>query len=667
MPISTERRKILVTAALPYANGPIHLGHMVEYLQADFWTRFQKLRGHECRYFCADDTHGTPIYIRAKKEGIEPEQLIKKSFQDHLRDFEGFGVEFDHFSSTHSKENQVLSNQFFTAMDRQGHIDEKSVAQTYCPVDNIFLPDRLVRGDCPSCHATNQYGDSCDSCGATYPPTDLKNAACSLCGNPPIEKESNHLFFKLENFRSFLSEWVPRHNSTEVTKKLEEWLDGELRDWDISRDAPYFGFEIPGHSGKYFYVWVDAPIGYISTSQQWCNKNGMDFMEFWGENSNCEIVHFIGKDIIYFHSLFWPAMLKAANFKQPDHVFVHGFLTINGRKMSKSKGTFIRAQTYLELLDPTYLRYYYGCKLSSDLDDIDLNLEDFSQRVNSDLVGKYINLGSRSAKILKTQFASTLAEVVDEEGLRLLVAARAAEQEIADHYENREFGKAMVEVRNLADRANRYFDEKAPWKLVKVDPDQAHQCLSASLCIFRVLSIYLAPIIPKISQQVAELFNQEAFKWSDINRELGGHKIGDFKHLLKRIDDKAVAKLVQQENDPADESDRLSLAGNLDIKDFDQVDLRVGKIIAAEIVEKSDKLVELKVDLGESRPRTIFSGIKKDFETKDLIGKKVPVVANLKPRKMKFGTSEGMILFAEAETGLCLIEAPASQQGSKIK
>lgn len=544
-----NQRNILVTAALPYANAPLHIGHMVEYLQADFWVRFQRLQGHQCRYFCADDTHGTPIFLNAKKQGIAPEDLVSQSFERNQKDFADFGVEFTHYSSTNSASNKALCSDFFLKMEKSGHILSKEIDQLYCAHDKMFLPDRLVKGTCPKCKAEDQWGDSCDVCGATYSTSEVLSPACSLCGNTPETRSSEHLFVNLDHFREFLSTWVPEHNSSEVTSKLQDWLDGELRPWDISRDAPYFGFEIPGHPEKYFYVWMDAPIGYIATTKEWHDSRSGDVLEDWGPKSSTEIYHFIGKDIVYFHSLFWPAMLKAANMKTPNGVFAHGFLTVNGKKMSKSKGTFIKARTYLDLLNPTYLRYYYACKLSSGMDDIDLNLEDFSQRVNSDLVGKYINLGSRSAKILNSHFNGQLGrrEQVDTEGHKILTRLQDLNESILNLYENREFSKAMVEIRNIVDEANRYFDGHTPWKTVKTDNKEAAlSSLTVALLVFRNASILISPILPTISEKVALLFKKERWHWEDLN-DLGfSETIGTFSPLLKRVDPVAVRKLIAE-------------------------------------------------------------------------------------------------------------------------
>ncbi len=538
-----NQRTIITTSALPYANGSIHLGHLVEYLQTDYWVRFQKMRGHQCLYICADDTHGTPIMIRARNEGITPEELIEKSQKEHEEDFDKFQIHFDSYYSTNSPENKELASEIFKAMEENGHIAKKSIKQSYCEHDSMFLPDRFVKGTCPNCKSPDQYGDSCDKCGATYSPTELMEPACSICGNPPVEKDSEHLFFQLGHFKDFLTEWVPKHTAPEVSNKLKEWYEGELRDWDISRDAPYFGFEIPGHPGKYFYVWVDAPIGYMSSLKKWCEKNNVDFKEFWnGEKT--EIYHFIGKDIVYFHALFWPAMLHTAGYKTPDGVFVHGFLTVNGEKMSKSKGTFISAGTYLNHLDPTYLRYYYACKLRG-IEDIDLNLEDFCARVNSDLIGKIANLGSRGAQMLNKKLDGKTSEMTDR-GKELLASAVNKADEIADLYENLNFAKAITVIRDIADETNRYFDEKAPWKLIKDDAIETKKILTDIINIFRVMSVYLKPILPEFTAKVEKLFKEPEYDWNSIHQTLLNHEIGPFEHLVTRVDPKKVEEMVEE-------------------------------------------------------------------------------------------------------------------------
>ena len=505
-PATTGRRKIIATAALPYANGPIHIGHLVEYLQVDFWTRFQKMRGHEALYVCADDTHGTPIMVKARERKITPEALIAQSHKEHAADFSDFGIKFDIYSSTNSPENKAFADEIYLKMREGGHIDQRQIQQLYCEHDKMFLPDRFVKGTCPVCASPEQYGDSCDKCGSTYSPSELKSPHCSICGTTPVERGSEHVFFKLNDFKTFLEDWVSKHTSKEVSQKLMEWFKEDLRAWDISRDEPYFGFQIPDLPGKYFYVWVDAPIGYVSSTQLWCKENGRDFNEFWrDQKSNAEIYHFVGKDIIYFHCLFWPAMLKAANFRLPSQVFVHGFLTVNGEKMSKSKGTFIAARTYLNHLDPMYLRYYYACKLNSSLGDIDLNAQDFINRVNSDLIGKITNLGSRGAQMLKKRIDGKIGVLPKDEGGKLVAEAQARAATIAEHYENRDFAKALTEMREIADLANKYFDDKAPWNLIKTDVEGTRDVLTATLNVFRLLALYLKPVLPEYADKVAKL------------------------------------------------------------------------------------------------------------------------------------------------------------------
>jgi methionyl-tRNA synthetase len=545
--METKRRRIIATSALPYANGSIHLGHLVEYLQTDFWVRFQKMRGHEALYICADDTHGTPMMIRAQKEGIAPEELIAQSQKEHIRDFDLFQIHFDNYYSTHSRENEALAGQIFKAMEDNGHIAKRSVEQSYCEYDKMFLPDRFVMGTCPSCGAEDQYGDSCDKCGATYAPTELKSPRCSICGNTPVKRDSDHLFFKLSDFQVFLQEWVPAHTQKEVSNKLKEWLDDELRDWDISRDAPYFGFEIPGHPGKYFYVWVDAPIGYLSSTQKWCEDNGQHLKDFWNAE-HTEIYHFIGKDIVYFHTLFWPAMLKTAGFKTPSKVLVHGFLTVNGEKMSKSKGTFISANKYHEFLDPTHLRYYYACKLNG-IGDLDLNFEDFASRVNSDLIGKITNLGSRGAQMINKKFDGKTSEPTAE-GRELIAWAQAKSETVAQLYEQVNFAKAMTEVRDMADRANQYFDEKAPWKMIKENPEQTQKILTDILAVFTIMTIYLKPILPEYAKKVEELFGYPELQWGhvslqEIEAQLFNTQLNSFSHLSQRVDAKKVDELIE--------------------------------------------------------------------------------------------------------------------------
>jgi methionyl-tRNA synthetase len=643
-----KKEKILVTSALPYANGDIHMGHLVEYLQTDFWVRFQKMKGNECRYMCADDTHGTPTMISARAMGIPPEELIAKNHQKHIDDFADFEVEFDNFYTTHSPENQELSEEIYSHMVSNGHIESRFITQFYCENDEMFLPDRFVIGTCPRCAAEDQYGDSCDKCGATYSSFELETPRCALCSSKPVEKESEHLFFKLNHFKDFLKNWVKNHTTKEVANKLQEWLKGDLRDWDISRDAPYFGFPIPGKEGKYFYVWVDAPIGYIASTKNWCTKNNCDFNQFW-KSSDAKLYHFIGKDIVYFHTLFWPAMLHNAGYKTPDNVFVHGFLTVNGEKMSKSKGTFINARTYLDHLDPLYLRYYYACKFSSSIDDIDLSFDDFVMRVNGELIGKITNLASRGIQMLN-KIDSTLG-TLPEEGKTLIQKVQEKADTITAFYQNRDFSKAMIEIRGLADLANRYFDEQKPWETIKTDPETTRGVLTTVANVFRIITIFLKPILPTYAQKVEQLMNEPPFQWDSYKVILENHRLNTFEHLLRRIDRKNVDKMIEASKEvPESESKKPKkeikmepIAPEIDFSDFMKVDLRVAKVLEAEAIEEADKLIRLKIDIGVET-RTIIAGIKTAYKVEDLVGKHIVVVANLKPRKMKFGTSEGMLL-----------------------
>ncbi len=534
-----------MTAALPYANGDIHIGHLVEYLQADIWTRYQKLKGHECLYICADDTHGTPIMVNARKQGITPEELINASAEKHIKDFTDFNIEFDHYGSTNSSENQKVVNEIYKALADNDHVHSKTIEQSFCEHDNMFLPDRFIKGTCPKCKTEDQYGDSCESCSATYNTTDLIGAQCTICGNIPILKDSEHVFLKLNNFKDFLCDWVKDHTQTEVANKLQEWLKDDLREWDISRDAPYFGFEIPGHPGKYFYVWVDAPVGYISSTQQWCEKNNKDYLDYW-KNDDCEIYHIIGKDIIYFHTLFWPAMLKASGFNTPNQVWVHGMLKVNGVKMSKSRGTFLNARTFLNHMDPTYLRFYYATKLGAGLDDIDLNFQDFVDRVNSELIGKITNLGSRGAQMLNKKLDGNIT-TLDEEGHALVKAAQERAKPIGDFFENREYLKAMQAIREIADEANRYFDEKKPWIVMKEDPEATRPVLTCILNLFRIAAIYLKPVIPEYTKKVEKLFKEEPYDWHSAQYFLENHTLNKFDHLAQRIELKTLEAMVDEQ------------------------------------------------------------------------------------------------------------------------
>jgi methionyl-tRNA synthetase len=647
-----SKRKILVTSALPYANGPIHLGHLVEYIQTDIWSRFQKMRGHECHYVCADDTHGTPIMLRADREGITPEQLIAQVEQEHRADFAAFGVAFDHYHSTHSEENKTLSSLIYQRLRDGGHINSRSITQAYDPVKNMFLPDRFIKGDCPKCGAPDQYGDNCEACGATYSPMELKNAVSAISGEKPIEKDSVHYFFNLGNFSDMLNDWTRAgHLQPEVSNKMAEWLQNGLQEWDISRDAPYFGFEIPDAPGKYFYVWLDAPIGYMASSKALCDKQDLDFDSFWGKDSSTELYHFIGKDIIYFHALFWPAMLHGADFRTPSAIFAHGFLTVNGEKMSKSRGTFIKARTYLDHLNPEYLRYYFAAKLSSGVDDIDLNFDDFSQRVNADLVGKVVNIGSRCSGFISKRFDGMLSDACTEADL--FQQFIDAESDIAELYENREFGKAMREIMALADKANQYIDEKKPWLIAKEDGKdlELQQVCSVGLNLFRILVAYLKPVIPTLAANAEQFLNLPAQAWPSDAQFLVAHKINAFIPLMTRVDPEKIAAIVEAskenlEKTPSVVAKRFDpIAEPIEIDDFAKIDLRIAKILKAEHVEGADKLIHLTVDIGDET-RSIFAGIKSAYAPEDLVGKLTVVVANLKPRKMRFGLSEGMVLAA---------------------
>ncbi|MDD2863582.1 MAG: methionine--tRNA ligase [Methylococcales bacterium] len=540
------QRKILVTSALPYANGAIHLGHLVEYIQTDIWVRFQKQRGNECYYICADDAHGTPIMLKADRDGITPEALITEVGKSHFADFSNFGIAFDNYHCTHSPENKTLSELVYTRLRDAGHISSRTITQAFDPVKNMFLPDRFIKGDCPKCGAKDQYGDGCEVCGANYSPTDLKNAVSAVSGATPIEKESEHYFFNLADFTDMLREWTTAgHLQSEVRNKLAEWLEGGLQQWDISRDAPYFGFEIPDAPNKYFYVWLDAPIGYMASFQNLCDKTGLKFDDFWGKDSDVELYHFIGKDIIYFHALFWPAMLSGANFRTPDAIFAHGFLTVNGEKMSKSRGTFITARTYLDHLNPEYLRYYFAAKLSSSVDDLDLNFDDFSQRVNSDLVGKVVNIASRCSGFIRKKFDNQLsATCVEPELFAEFIAENKA---IAEAYEHREFGKAMREIMALADKANQYIDDKKPWAIAKEEGKDAelHEVCSVAINLFRILAAYLKPVLPVLTTEAEAFLNAPINGWIDELQPLVNHTLNDFKPLMTRVEADKIAAIVE--------------------------------------------------------------------------------------------------------------------------
>ncbi len=654
--MSQEKRSILVTSALPYANGPIHLGHLVEYIQTDIWARFQRARGHECYYVCADDAHGTPIMLRARQEGITPEELIERVGREHRADFADFHIAFDHYGSTHSEENRRLVYAIYEAARDQGHIERRVIRQAYDPEAGLFLPDRFIRGECPRCGAPDQYGDSCEACGATYAPTELKNAVSVISGARPVLKESEHLFFRLGHFEGMLRDWTRSGPvQPEIAHKLDEWFEAGLSDWDISRDAPYFGFEIPDAPGKYFYVWMDAPVGYMASFRQLCDRAGLDFDRFWGPDATGELHHFIGKDIAYFHTLFWPAMLSVAGFRRPTRVHCHGFLTVNGQKMSKSRGTFIQARTYLEHLDPEYLRYYFAAKLGPGIDDIDLNLDDFRARVNSDLVGKLVNIASRCAGFIVKRFDGRLADALPDADLyRTFVRAG---DEIADLYERREFGHAMREIMALADLANQYIDEQKPWVRIKdaATAPAVQGIATQGLNLFRVLVIYLQPVLPRLAERAWQFLRLPPQQWADAAAPLLDRPIERYRALLTRIEEKQTDALLAASREalsatapPPPATGPLAeepIAEQIEFPDFARVDLRVARIVAAEHVPGADKLLRLTLDLG-GETRTVFAGIKSAYDPARLVGRLTVMVANLKPRKMRFGVSEGMVLAA---------------------
>lgn len=651
LPTKASPRKILVTSALPYANGSIHLGHLVEYIQTDIWMRFQKMRGEDCIYVCADDAHGTAIMLKAEQLGHSPEQQIANVKAEHQADFAAFNIDFDNYHSTHSEENRELSTLIYQRLKANGHIATRAITQAYDPEKQLFLADRYIKGSCPKCKAEDQYGDNCEKCGATYSPMDLINPRSAISGATPVAKDSEHFFFTLPAFSDFLKSWTRAgHLQDEVANKMAEWLDAGLQEWDISRDAPYFGFEIPGEPGKYFYVWLDAPIGYIASLKNLLDKTGKDWEEYWKPDSTAEVYHFIGKDIVNFHALFWPAMLHSANLRTPSKICVHGFLTVNGTKMSKSRGTFINARTYLDHLNPEYLRYYFAAKLTSNVDDIDLNLEDFIQRVNSDLVGKVVNIASRTAKFITNAGGVLSAENADDALWKQFVDAG---ETIAGFYESRDYSKAMREIMALADAANEYIATQEPWKLAKQPGAEAQTLAVCTLGInmFRALLTYLKPVLPALTAN-AEAFLGETLSWTGPVTFRSGEKINEFKPLLTRIEKEKVDAMIEAGKDalaassPATEkSDVEPIAAEIDFNDFAKVDLRIALIANAEHVEGSDKLLRLTLDLG-GQTRNVFSGIKAAYQPEDLIGKLTVVVANLKPRKMKFGMSEGMVLAA---------------------
>ncbi|MCX7171459.1 MAG: methionine--tRNA ligase [Proteobacteria bacterium] len=716
-------RRILVTSALPYANGPIHLGHLVEYIQTDIWVRFQKMRGHECYYVCADDTHGTPIMLRAEKEGITPEQLIAREHVEHSRDFAGFHVAFDNFYTTHSVETRFYADDIYAKLKASGLIYPRSIEQFYDPLKQMFLPDRYIKGECPKCGAKDQYGDSCEACGAAYAPTELKNPCSAVSGATPVLKASEHYFFKLSDPRcqAFLREYTQRQGEhgpvlqPEASNKMQELLglpgENKLTDWDISRDAPYFGFEIPDAPGKFYYVWLDAPIGYMGSFKNLCDKRGIDFDAYWRPGSSAELYHFIGKDILYFHALFWPAELEHAGYRTPTRIFAHGFLTVGGLKMSKSRGTFITAHSYLEQgLNPEWLRYYFAAKLNGTMEDIDLNLEDFVARVNSDLVGKYINIASRCAGFIAKRCNGRVADLaaadakVAADFVQFQASIRDCQERVAQAYEDRDFSRALREIMAFADQANKYVNDHKPWELAKLDgrQNELHAVCSFALTLFKWLTALLAPVLPKLAEAAAGFLNLPKLCWADSSMPLAaGHAISEYKHLMQRIEQKQVEALVDANRvslepvapspqrhaqhqqalnaaltsapQPAEGKSGAAdgaFAPTIGMDDFSKVDLRVARIVQAEHIEGAEKLLKLTLDLG-TETRTVFAGIKAAYDPATLAGRLTVMVANLAPRKMKFGMSEGMVLAASAAEGgagiFLLAPDSGAQPGMRVK
>ena len=676
-----NQRRILVTSALPYANGSIHLGHLVEYIQTDIWARFQKMCGHECIYVCADDAHGTPIMIRAQQEGISPEQLIAKTKLEHEQDFADFHVAFDNFHSTHSDENKFFATSIFKALQKNGYISTNTVTDLFDPREKVFLPDRFVRGTCPKCKSEDQYGDNCEVCGATYSPADLINPRSALSGAKPIQKENLHYFFKLSSLESALKEWTQSGSlQKEIANKISEWFADGLQDWDISRDAPYFGFEIPDAPGKYFYVWLDAPIGYMASFKNYCDRTGIDFDTYWKTDSDAELYHFIGKDIAYFHTLFWPATLMGSGWRTPTSVFCHGFLTVNGQKMSKSRGTFIKARTYLNHLKPEYLRYYFAAKLNDGVSDIDLNLDDFQQRVNSDVVGKLVNIASRCAGFIVKKFDATLTDKFVAEGLDTFKHACDKNVELKQLYENRKYSEAMRNIMALADTANQVIDQYKPWERIKDDTNknEVHQVCSFGLNMFRLLIGYLKPVLPELAEKSEAFLNCE-ITWNDLaSRQAlpAGHKINKFKPLITRIEKQAIDDMVEESKQeaPSQTEPKASdpISDEITFDDFAKLDLRVARIVKAQHVQGADKLLQLTLDLGEPTggvQKNVFAGIKSAYKPEDLEGKLVVMVANLAARKMRFGLSEGMVLAASgSDSGLFVIHPDdGASAGMRVK
>lgn len=686
--MTKPQRQILVTYALPYANGSLHLGHLVGLIQTDIWVRFQKMRGAECFYICGCDSHGSAVMIQAEKLHTSPEKMVEEIRTEHQKDLQDFFIDIDNYYTTHSPENKELSELIFQRQAQGNHIHKRTIQQLYDPEKKMFLPDRFIKGECPRCGAKDQYGDNCEVCGATYLPTELKNPYSALSGAKPIEKSSEHYFFKLNDYEKMLHEWTHAgHLQEQVTNKLNEWFKEGLQEWDISRDAPYFGFTIPGEKDKYFYCWLDAPIGYMASFKNFCEKNLNEevpaekintelpcvisppkFDEYWNKNTRTELYQFIGKDIIYFHALFWPALLEGAGFRTPSAIFCHGFLTIDGQKMSKSRGTFIKARTYLDHLHPEYLRYYFSAKLSSRIEDLDINFDDFTNRVNADLVGKFVNIASRCASFINKNFQNKLAAAVSDK--KLLEEFSAASETIAEKYEKLEFSQALRQIMALADKANQYIDEKKPWSLIK-DSNKAvevQEVCTIGLNLFRFLMIYLKPILPDTAKKVEAFLNIPPLMWSDSRSYLLGHTINEFQPLTKRLEQKQI-ETMKTSVEQTQETPIQPKTDTISIDDFSKVDLRIAKIVSAEHVTGADKLLRLELDLGEEKKRQVFAGIKSSYEPEKLIGRLTVMVANLAPRQMRFGVSEGMVLAASSSDSGIFILSPdeGALPGMRVK
>ncbi len=666
-----KKRNIVVTPALPYANAPLHIGHLLEHTQANIWYLFQKLRGHNCKFICGSDSHGTPIMLAARKQKIAEDKFVENMRLNHIKDLNDFGIYYDKFSSTHTETHKKYVYEFYEQIKKSDAIDVRTIDQLYSENEGMFLPDRYIKGTCPKCKSENQNGDNCDSCGATYSPMDMINPRSAESGEELVIRQSEHVFFKLNQYKDFLTKWLPEHTNKETHNKVKEWFNDDLKDWDISRDNPYFGFEIPDKPGKYFYVWADAPIGYLSATAEACAESGENVDDFW-RNPEAEIYHFIGKDIVNFHCLFWPAFLSCTDFNLPNRIFVHGFLNTNNEKMSKSKGTSFNIRSYINHLDPSYIRYYFATKLSSKPNDIEFNLDDFSQRVNSDLVGKLINLGSRGAQMLHKNFEGTCGKI-DSEAQSIIDDFKNSADNIAELYEACEYSKVTTLIREFTDKANQYFDSLEPWKLVKTDPERVQNILTSILSIFRSAVIYLAPVLPVLAKDTATLFNEGEFTWDSLNKSIEGAKLQPYKHLMKRIDKKQIeaikADMAPSQPKPEKPKKKKSeTPKEITIDDFIKVDLRVAEIVEAKEVEGADKLLQLTLNVGEDT-KNVFAGIKSAYKPEDLKGKLVAMVYNLKPRKMKFGMSEGMVLAAGPGGKDLFVLTPDSgaKPGQKIK